>query len=791
MIKSIPISLLAMFLAITMLLGNVHAWSWNDAKDYVNAYNISINNWNYTATYGSNTYYGSQAGFALINVSNIINPVDIGILAYDKSGNLLGSVPYLYLNTYGSNSVFLIANRTINGSIYNNATIFYNRIDNPLFNRIGIDVSKFIKPLSYNGIKVYVLNYNSKLQTPCFSLLASPSCANKYVPNFYNIKSSNITSNSAYFNMNFTLNTTNIGSFVVLANKSLNTRFFNQTWGLSNYQSTQIYTTNSVYKLKGLGLFGGIVSSPSISSSSASKIFNSLNNYEGYYAVSAVNQNQILTQELTENPITINNLTTSANRGLTLNIPPYIYNLKVDTSANTTFYILPSFTSNFIIQNVITNNNPQDINDIGVQQNGWYYNFLYREQIKNINWTYNITTYAKQNWQGIANKIIINSNGVGYAIINITHYAQMGANCQYVYFRDYDNASNLDFGSVPFAINKCNNSSIASFVIYNRTNLGFTYNTLFLYWYSPFNLFGNFGSSNVINNWKFASGSNFNVINTSQQTPFLIKLDAPLDATSNILMHTEASHFYTGFGFQTGINGGEYVFNKGASNVIDRSGFFWQTLLAFAYTPNKNTQSVYITKNLYINTSDSGGFFVHNQIIAMNQTGRDTADVSPSTFDNISVSLANNNKATFYRVYTTQYNINPKIDVKPLSNITNGTIINTPTTIPQTITHINYSNVSISANIILSLGNSVSLFNGFAIPQYILLIITLIVIILASLIVEVADENNQNKHANLGFILILALLWIMSIWQIQLLILVVIISIIFIAHEFIHKKKEV
>lgn len=771
MIKSIPISLLAMFLAITMLLGNVHAWSWNDAKDYVNAYNISINNWNYTATYGSNTYYGSQAGFALINVSNIINPVDIGILAYDKSGNLLGSVPYLYLNTYGSNSVFLIANRTINGSIYNNATIFYNRIDNPLFNRIGIDVSKFIKPLSYNGIKVYVLNYNSKLQTPCFSLLASPSCANKYVPNFYNIKSSNITSNSAYFNMNFTLNTTNIGSFVVLANKSLNTRFFNQTWGLSNYQSTQIYTTNSVYKLKGLGLFGGIVSSPSISSSSASKIFNSLSNYEAYYGIATPITNQILTEELTENSVSINNLTSSVNRGINLNVNTY--NLKVDTSANTTFYILPSFTSNFIIQNVITNNNPQDINDIGVQPNGWYYNFLYREQIKNIIWTSNFITYADASNQNNAVIETIGINGVPFLMLNITHYAQMGANCQYVYFRDYDNITNTDFGSIPFYLNKCNTTN-ASFILQNKTTQSFTYNNFFMYWYSPLNNFGNFGNANIGSNWLFTSGNNFNVIYPN--APFYIQLTNPLNLASNIVANT--AQIAVVFGY----NGKDFLNAQGVATnglLYDTSGFLWKTL--YAINDGHINPSLLYTKNLAI--FPSGHLQILNITNAINVNGNiDYLNIKGNLFG-IS--------ANVFRYSTNQFVINPKIDVKPLSNITNGTIINTPTTIPQTITHINYSNVSISANIILSLGNSVSLFNGFAIPQYILLIITLIVIILASLIVEVADENNQNKHANLGFILILALLWIMSIWQIQLLILVVIISIIFIAHEFIHKKKEV
>lgn len=784
------------FIVVIALLGIMllslapKAWSWNDAGSgvYLNAKNLTVNNWNYTATYGPTLFTAGKTGYVLVNISLKGNPTSISIQGYGKSKNDIGGVPYTFVSIQNNATILLIPNVTSSGQVWSFATIFYNPISTQLLNNSPLApktvslCSTFLSTKVVNGeiLLFCALSYNAIKLTTIGFLNGS------FTPSYSN-------SSFATFHTNYT----GSSGFVVLANRSLVSTGFNISWypdaNPYSIRAYDISNTYTGYKLTSINnipfLSSSVVSNAPLNSQNANFIFNSLvpydnKGFEGYFNTQSnqiISEGMIVDEGATSvgRPIgTLYNSTISngiafdgTNKGLQ-------FSLSVRNYSPTSFIVMPAFSRNYTLTSVAVNPTPiaQDNSGCGSIFNlaGWYCNFLYRIPIS-VNWSYNFTTYAYPHNLSIAHKIVFRNGSVPYLLLNVTNYLQFGSNCQYVYFRAYNSLTDTDYGAIPFTVLNCTpTSGKATFILANTTNESYTYSSFFMYYGSALNNTPDFSNSIVASNWKFEVNSNsFNVITSGIGVlPYIEQLSAPLNLYSHI--NTSYGNFAQAL---LAYNG--HIASYDTINVVNNT----KTLYP-------ETKFIFFGGASYGNTIGANvAFFSGSSTFFINHTNLTKyANNSASVFFgehtspvNVYTALANGITANAEYPYTTQYTIGV-IQERSLTNLSSGNRPNTPAgapNIPNSSDTLNYTHTTtINFN---SLSTLVYVYPALGVPKYDLIVLALICLILGAITFE------ATKSGHISFIFILIAIWILGIWQIPLLILGMILTVVFILFEFIDK----
>lgn len=749
----------AYFVILALFSVSLTYAKWQPVPNYVYWQNLTVSNWSYNNGY--NPSFNPKTKYVLFNLSNISNPNEFLIYGYDSNNNPLGSIFDYFVQNTGTNVILLIPNTTISGQRWAKATIFYDAIN-------------FTGPVLLGNLS------NSKL----------PECIPRYCVSSYNgitfFLLTNFTSNPSFSRgppdnisatINFTLNTSNTGAFVVLSNMSNeDIEVFNESYCPNNNNCYNIFgnsvisllTESNNYKLETLSLgnlLNSYVSNSAIESQNANFIFNQYSpfdglGYEGYFSsypsIFSGTNNVIATEGMYASSIGISNSLATKLVLYYPNLRPQRFLLNVSSAVPETFIILPAFTTNVVISSPIKNNAPID--------NTSFYDFIREISITNITWSYNFTTYGSQApYNGIANKIIVGGNGVPYVLVNVTHYTEMGSYCYNTYFRA--NVGGVDLGPVPFSIVNCApNTSTATFILQNITSLDYDYNSVNLLYDSPSNK-GGFAGANVFNNWEFANGNNLNIYRDTN-APFTVQLNTPLNLNSNII-------------FSNGNLCAELSYNS----VYILSGLNQFNAYQYVNDPSLTTQFL---------INQVGGFLLP-QFFSKYLT--DTYDGVNGHISNITESLTVghncnwdfiqfnllNNYAVLNKLASTQYTVGIPTVVNNTNN--NCIVCTTPSPtyiiLPNSATGLNYSaTTTINFNSGF-LGSSIILFGNTTFPRYVFLILALILELIGLVML------GNKKGSEFSYAIMIIGLWVMGIWQIPLLIVAFIVSVVFILYEFI------
>jgi hypothetical protein len=320
----------------------------------------------------------------------------------------------------------------------------------------------------------------------------------------------------------------------------------------------------------------------------------------------------------------------------------------------------------------------------------------------------------------------------------------MGNNCQFVYFRAYNNQTDVDLGSIPYAINYCAGNK-ASFILHNRTNQNNIYNNFYMY----------IGSRNNI------SGYNNQIILTDFRQSYI----AP-QTSLNIPINSYTIHFSNGLNPSTKISmawvSGRFLNLSGRSNGLPYTnigGYFFSNSSNFNKTfiilANKPYSSGGLLNDIIGNGVfgewvffGGGDFWSTANASALHTQSGGTSVVSLS---NITL-WASNTNVTFTTLYASKYiihtaekypcaitNINNSFPIHILP-VSNGSIVG------------GNNNQSIFGNhtaFILGLKGS-SLFLGISTPNYIIYVLEILLIVAIGFSFALTNEYVQ-------FILLLGL----------------------------------
>jgi hypothetical protein len=638
--------LLMLLVLISVSVISVHASNWKYLPDYASAYNISVNNWSYSSTYGGKLYFGQKSNFVIFNISNITGSLTVlDIEGYDRSLNNIGRIPYYILNYYGANAIVMIPNTTLSGNRWNKATIFYNPVDPFIVNQTIIDSSCILGfcSLNYNGVNVQILPNNLTTNLK--------------------VASSSPIYNGSFQEVNFSLNTSTSGAFVVIVNKTLSLKaIFNAIWYPDIFNGYDEFSNTGNYVLKTTGVPSSSVSNTAVSNKNSNYLFLNATDGLGYVGYFAEFGNQIISEGMTVNQSQskISNFSTSKLTGITYFPIQQFFDLKIGSNpANAVQVdILPAYTTNTLITKVANNNNI--VSGINSTLQGWYSDFIYREPFFDVNWTYNMTTYANPASNGLAYKIIQGPNEVPYLVLSILHYSNLGNLCQYTYFRNYNNNTKIDLGAIPFQVLNCSQTNTtARFLLANFSHIGnafFSYNSFYMYFDSQHNNSPDFSNSTLLNKWNFYTGSNTII---SNNVPFEINLNIPLDFNSVVKAQFKSGTFTSHI--DIGYNGIEHIRLYGVT--LGSGCNFGTALIA-----NRNDSTGFLPLRFLI--SIVNGEF---SIITRNLFGKNNIEPSTSTAtlfnitsnvisgycltssNSTNITLDGNNMATVYKLYTTQF----------------------------------------------------------------------------------------------------------------------------------------
>ena len=765
-----------LLLCLLIVRSNASSWNWSNAQNgaYKNAYNITVSNWNYTATYGTSKFQEGSARYVLLNLSIIGNPGQITMLGYSSSRQNLGIVPCWYVGSTSNSVIFLVSNFTTSFTNWNSLTVFYNPTTAVNAGCLGT-----FQTLGFNKTNIKVINYNAPYISD--NLLKAPRINQPW-------------SNSTNTKFNFTL--VSPTGFVLLANHSLVGARFNMSYFPDNLHGYQITNTlNTRYILTSYGTFGSsLVSNAPLNSQNANFIFTNSVAYDGV-GFEGFFQGELANQIVSEGMIvnesasslgrvygSIFNSTTSKAAGLDINSQAFDFGLNISANIPTSIMIIPAFTRNNLVSNVLTNNNPN-----ANPKNNTNFGFSFKTFFYNVNWTYQFRTSAfPKSGTLIPNGITLlnfSANNVSYMLLTLNNTPlEMGPSCQYVNFRGYNNQSGSDLGPIPFSVISCNpNNAISRFVLYNTTLGGFNYNAFYMFYGSQFNNTPNYANAMVLNNWQFlntSTGVIIPYINAQAldvpggRIPFTISLSQIMNTHSSIALHYNS---ILGQEFYMANNGitSAYVKYPGASNApaFDPSGFSPTTFLVFndiTLGPLSPAVSLFTSSLSIWQWTSSAGWFASNSVASPNDGFGDTS-VAPFNL------TLGNGYAVFRELDTVQ--VTKGLTTIVISNASNGTG-RIPTRIasgiPKTANRLNLTNTTTINWATLS--QPIILFGTTSFPKYWFGIIALMCILIGILML------GKTKHDHFPFALMILGLWISALWQIPLLIVAIIFTSLYVLH---------
>ena len=443
-----------------------------------------------------------------------------------------------------------------------------------------------------------------------------------------------------------------------------------------------------------------------------------------------------------------------------------------------TYYLIPQYTTNYTAGNFIKISNPTSINITNSSLDtvkGWYYDFNYRIPINVNTWNYSFTTYAyaptSSNTVFLGTAHVYKVPNSPYLYLNLTHYAEMGSGCfGNVYFRDYNNITGNDYGSVPFAILNCNpTNTTATFILSNKTSGGYTYNSLYVYFGSRSGFAGVFNNQNILNN--FSTSYKGGAVVSYSSPP---KINYLLTLTSGFL---NPSSYLTIF--DVNLTGQSSSRTTIKSTGGERIGSI------------VNTQFLAQWVNTTIVGRDIYGVNYGNCVTLANDTNVigdcDTGLVGTSFILNLTSGI----NSTLSRLYTTNYSLghleyypNPNganviLPIVPPENL-NGSnaVINTSTVTGLNLSVLNSKKTLQNEGLDLNIN-----FFGVILPEYYLLVIQVITII-------VGIGLSEAEHSEAPVLLSLLIIWIVGIFAVSQLLIAVLLTLVYIVYHYIDTHRE-
>lgn len=779
--------------------------AWSFIPNYQYAYNLTVPSWNYTAT-SAGQPFNEKAGYVLVKLFNVIDIADINIQGWELNGQWDGAIPFYNIAQNGNTVILLIQNKTNQSKEWHTASIYYDpttRI-NPLNSTFRSDLQvcgrtllknvgcsyTFINGLGGTNIVSYIM------PAPIFD-----SVSTKFINQFNN----QFFSYSPLANLSGILS---VPSIVILANRSLNSTKFNISFSPDNSHLTRIQNTNNQYNLSTLG---GIFTKPFVLgisqvSTNPNTIFNSITQYDGIgteYYLSTKSFNSVIGENTVSNTTYIYN--SIASKGLHQNLFSAGGYLNISSNViynSITYFILPAFTTNYLISNIIPNNNVANSFNIncfitmqGIQNPC---SFTYKTQIF-INWSYNFTTYAyPTNYitnNIITNTLIFGKNDVSYAILNISHpnnIFNFGSNCDHIYLADYNYSTHISYGAIPFWPLNCTNDRsillIGNITISTPDSAGgYIFNSFYIY-SDSINPLSNQFNSILFNKWQIKGN---NIIGDSANTPFIVLLDQPLNLPSNIIIDPYVRVYYDNV-YHIKNEPFSDCYSPPLINILDTH---LTTLFLFAHiktilSGGINTQYIWEMFSKYLSTQT-----IQNAMYLINTSNiLYSACTTPPTHQSAVMALYGFN-ATIRKLYATcnthRSSINPNGCIGNTTYVTNySNIFNTTGALnltlpppPSSISHLNFTNTT-TINFNSLSANTPILDTGIAFPFYVLVVASLFLVFIGLMLLA------SNSHGHLGFIFILIAIWLFGIWEYQVLYLGMIITIFFIIYEYIEKRRK-
>jgi hypothetical protein len=697
---------------------------------------------NFTGINHNITFYGNKAGpvnYFYVTFSNTINVGASGWLFRGYNGSVfVGNVSgYLY------SSGFLVSLKTQSGNKYGTLAMFWNQSINQgtasmadQNNNVSIDINAIKYPfLQYLvglnqsfGPVVHPFKHNNVTFLGC-SYISNQTCSWSFRP----IQPYFFIEGKAYVHQNISVDYINKGGVqegVITAN-SLNLSIIGKGLLGGGPLISKITTPLTI-------LIAGNVTNPANAFAMGAN--------QTFLASNGIGWNQNGTKYGLYNrsaTASIGWLYTGTNNKATITI-----HTDNSSSVDTVFYLLPAYTTTFTNTTPFYNATPLNPVPAGCDAAPWFC-FKFREQIKNITWSSNITSYAYDGHQNTKNVIKSNAGNTTFAIVNITHYAEMGNTCGQVYFRDYDNVTPFDHGAVNFSILSCTaNSSTASFLIPNESTTGHVFNSLFMYWDSLKNQNG-FDKPVVYNSWSLGNGAKYGYAYTTK--PSVIRLNDVLTPNSIIRGQAHLTSDFRGWYYTANATRQFLEICSGAASctlgnkVVDANTGDYSLNKVIWVVPHVYGCQSRLDMIMYGLSSDTtdGGFC---NINVENRTAWDN-NFGLGSVGSVNVSLTGGITAQSSKLFTTQFILNPKIDTNPL--LSNKTLL--PTTPIQLNVSANgtiiapgngLSNSSLWGNatyVLLKLGGNVT-FYDLTIPVAVAFMLAIIEIILIGLMFTTENE---------------------------------------------------
>lgn len=780
MLTRLPLALI-----VTVAIMATVASAWSGPSWYAKSYNISVIDWNFTGP--GNFIY--PATYALVTLTGIGDPTYSTIYGF-RNGQFIGSIPFYVVRSGNNQSVLLLSQYTNESSTWTNASIYYDNLyENVAPYTVLAPYTSYGQRYGY-GLQSDVASYSYANQSVTIyatnTLIGGGSCQTCFTP-FY--------SNSINFWMNIQYLTSTPGfststdymtvPAVLVSNRTLINRNLTIRWWPVNPSLDTptieyvLNTTSSAYAIGSINAFSaGKVTSPYVSDDS-NTIFGSNGLTVWLYGTG----NQIESNGMSRYcsyQCFLYNTTTTKYTGFTGIYPKSDKNVmqfNITANAPTHYAILPSFTATYSNTIPVQNPNP----NTNVTGSSTFYNgFQLYMPINNINWKFSYLSYATGN--SLAPPFYVNytKGKVGFEVLQFPHFnsTYMGSYCQGV--QVYAVNGNTILGQVPFSIVNCTPANVtARIVIQNTTLNDLTFNAVQIYYdplggaqYAP-----SYSNSIVYSNWRVGYG---NTVTVAATWPVLAVLQHPLNVRSYIYTGTPQEWIGPGIGWTLAFNStidppyvtGSFLqfLGSGYSNghITDTNGYTNSTFLF------SNLSYVY-TRGLALE-DDSGTVTIYN-----NSNSLVTIGQTFTGYSNVNATIYENGNIAMYRLYGFAISNGQSIATGVNSTLPKLGIPNVTTSIPQTQNSL--SNVTTTI-IIPANALTVTLAPGVSLPQWALISIAIVLMLISLGLIS----NEELGWIGVAVMLIGA--WMLSIYQIELLPLSVLITIIAIAYEYIERKSN-
>ena len=793
--------ILVLMVLMVGILPIAHAWSWQDAGSgtYQNVYNISVNNWSYSASYGAQTFKSGRAGFVLVNLTLESNyPNQVSVVGYSSDKNKIGTVPFWVVGS-SYNSILLLISNTTNSTTQYQPWSFVSLFYNPTIQTQTTNCPNYFEASSPNFV-ICSSNTTRKFTSGNISFTIFDA------PLFFNLYPYPFAENGTA-RLNFSVNSV-INGFVVLSNRTWDNIKFNISWFPRPYYSPfthgyQLSNISSGYRLISYRSCGILCAPYSLTnltviSKNANEIFPFNFDGLGFEAYFGSTPYQVLTEGIyaDESKASFSNAfgtmyNSSTSTGLGYDATSFIYaqfGLNISSKAPQTIYIMPSFTKNFTIINY-TNPNPSHIdNSLIISANATL--------VDNINWSYTFNEYAFPN-NNIQNRLIYGTADVPFLLFTIPHYVSYGTSCQNIYISATNNLTSiplLNYRSIPYSIINCGNRNI-TLLLSNTTTDAFNYNSFIIYDLPPNEFTSNYPFNYLQSNYTIFTG-NYGQIYLPSNEPFIINLNDTLNLNSYIVQGDGS-----GSPIPNSADGLSLRYNGIADNLRSQASGSCESSSDSGnigdFNLNNNTQiivgapnnlpsifpyawlDVFSTRNLfagYRSTSIADQWNLYN-IMGNSSTG--------FYCDNNYISIVlRNTKATVNKLASSSYTIEQSFKVttfNPSACVSISNCIPTiPVQLPQTANGISTNNTTTIP--INSTYGLVTLAPGVQFPKWYIQILSVIFIMMGAAMLS----NHELGH--FPFVVMIIGLWILGIFQYQILAVAIIATMAFVIEEFIGYK---